>query len=202
MNNRYEINKFIELSNELRVRDPVDQRNLGVLVRAGTLRHELTKELGRTQTRTVPVSLHLADSTAFNVGRILADIDIELRRAGSYLTTGSLRPLRSSGLVEVSSAEQASSIDVTLLASQILSNLLTSRPFDFLLTLSWLWEHRLSRTRARVARDGTDHLQILNQVARSSSECLAKNEPVMTTLNIETDGSTRFEFLSPDMPSA
>lgn len=202
MNDRYEINKFIELSRDLRVRDPVDQQNLGELVRAGALGHELEEELGRPHNRTVPITLHLANSTAFNVGRTLADVDIELRRAASYLTTGSLRPLKSSVLVEVSSAERASSVAVTLLVSQNLFDLLTSRPFDFLLILSWLWEHRLSRTRARVARDGTDHLQILNQVARSSSECLPKNKPVMTTLDIRTDGSARFEFCSADIPSA
>ena len=150
--------------------------------------------MSQLQHQTAPVFLHLADSTVFNVGRILVDVDIELRRAGSYLTSGSLRPLKGSDLVVLKSAERASSSTITLLTSQIISVLLTSRPFDFLLVLSWMWEHRLNRTRAHLVRDETHYLKNLNQIFRSSFECLAENKPAIMKLRVGMDGSTRIEL--------
>lgn len=182
------------MSNQLRASTRINQNKLSELVRAGSARHHLTVAVSQRQHHTVPVTLQLADSTVFNVGRILVDADVELRRAGSYLTFGSLRPLKGSDLVVLKSAEPSSSITITLLTSQILSGLLTSRPFDFLLILSWMWEHRLNRTRTHFVRDETHHLQNLNQIFRNLSECLENNQPAIMNLSVGEDGSTRIEL--------
>ena len=192
--NRYAVDELVEIFNDLRSTSSIDQAALGgLLVRAAGDRHYLTKGL-TLPPRMIPIHAHLASSAIGDIGRTLLDLDIELRRTLSFMTNDSTRPFRDRSAVDFIYARHISSTDVFLLLSHAFHEIVTSRPLDFLLTLSWFWNHRVSQTRIRPARERGDHIDSFDRITDLARESLASGEPTVITITVDADGSSEFTF--------
>jgi hypothetical protein len=93
-------------------------------------------------------------------------------------------------------ARQTNSIDLVIAASKKMYHLLTSQPLSFVMTLSWFWEHRLSRTRSRPRQQGVDQFVILDDLIISGVAAVTSGHTVHVCLVIDGDGVTRLTFLT------
>jgi hypothetical protein len=99
-------------------------------------------------------------------------------------------------MVEVLSAQYVASIDIVVAAAMEIYGLLTSRPVDFLLLLDWFWSHRHNRTKVRLPYEEIDPTRVWADIVAMANRCLEAGRPVVVTVAVETDGSTRFGFES------
>lgn len=193
---RYALREFEVLKRDFSSIVDKDQLRLGELLRRSEIVYTSSKGMHHPQLTALPVRVHLANSTASNVGRILLDLDVELRRAASYLGSGSLRPSRNNQIVEVISARHVASIDIVVAAAEEIYRLLTSRPIEFLILLDWFWSHRYHRTKVRLAYEEINPVQAWNDVVEMAHVCIEVGRPVVITMEVDRDGSTRFGLTS------
>ncbi len=193
---RYRLDEFQDRRTEFSAHTELDQQLLGDLLGQSELIYASSKGLGHPLLRAIPLHVHLANSTSANVGRTLVDLEIELRRAASCLGNGSLRPSRDNQMVEVLTAQHSSSIAIVVAAAMDLYSLLTSRPVDFLLLLDWFWSHRHNRTKVRLPYEETDPTRVWDDIVAMARRCIEAGRPVVVTVVVESDGSTRFGFRS------
>jgi hypothetical protein len=193
---RYRLDEFHERSEEFFIHGGVDQQLLGDLLGQSELIYASSKGLGHELLRAIPLHVHLANSTSANVGRTLVDLEIELRRATSYLGNGLLRPSRDNQMVEVLTAQHSSSITIVVAVAMDLYGLLTSRPVDFLMLLDWFWSHRRNRTKVRLPYEETDPTRGWDDVVAMARSCIEAGRPVVVTVEVDSDGSTRFGLRS------
>lgn len=194
---RYRLNEYEDRSADFAGRSSVDQQSLGELLRRSEIVYASSKGLDHALLRALPLRVHLAISTSANVGRTLVDLEIELRRAASYLTSGSLRPSRDNQTVEVISAQHVASIQIVVAVAMEIYSLLTSRPVDFLLLLDWFWSHRHNRTKVRLPYEETDPTRVWADMVAEAKRCNEAGRPVVVTVSNSADGSTtRFGFKS------
>jgi hypothetical protein len=145
--NRYDIEEMTRSMDTIRVERELIDGDLGALFEEVRLVSAKPRELHSPAELATPIHLKLIDSTAANAGRALSDLDRELRRTSTYLLNGRLRPSRDVGSVEVLDAKRSTSIDIVVAVSKAMHTQLSSIPMKYLLTLSWLWNHRVNRTR-------------------------------------------------------
>jgi hypothetical protein len=193
---RYQLNEYNDRHADFSAHNEIDQPSLGDLLGRSELVYASSKGLDHALLRAIPLHVYLANSTSANVGRTLVDLELELRRAASYLGSGSLRPSRESQMVEVLSAQYVASIDIVVAAAMEIYGLLTSRPVDFLLLLDWFWSHRHNRTKVRLPYEEIDPTRVWADIVAMANRCLEAGRPVVVTVAVETDGSTRFGFES------
>ncbi|MDH2903100.1 MAG: hypothetical protein PXZ08_04010 [Actinomycetota bacterium] len=193
---RYRLDQFHLRHTGLFAHTELDQQLLGDLLGQSELVYSSSKWRAQPLLRAIPLHVHLANSTSANVGRILVDLEIELRRAASYLGNGSLRPSRDNQMVEVLTAQHSSSIDIVVAAAMNLYSLLTSRPIDFLLLLDWFWSHRHNRTKVRLPYEETVPTGAWDDIVAMAGRCIEVGRPVVVTVVVESDGSTKFGFRS------
>jgi hypothetical protein len=191
---RFAIGEFIELQNDFLSRATVDQRQLGELIERSEVIYTSSKGVHHPRLHAIPLHLHLENSTSAHVGRTLLDLDVELRRTASYLSSGSLRPSRNNNIVEVLSAQHVASIDVVVAAAREIYDLLTSRPLDFLALMVWFWDHRHNRTRVLQPYEEIDPVQVWENLHQSAAACIAQERSVTVTVDMTIDGTTNFAF--------
>jgi hypothetical protein len=188
-----------EFSNHRRAfatRSHVDQPRLGNLIRFSEVTFISSHELHHPLVRAVPLRAHIENSTSANIGRILLDLDVELRRCASYLTNGSIRPSRARNTVELISAQHGASIDLVVAVASEPFNVVTARPFDFLVLLDWCWSRRVHRTRTRRPYEELEPVRNWQRMAEMASTCIGRSQPVSLSMNVAADGSTTFAFVS------
>jgi hypothetical protein len=193
---RYRLGEFADLRSQFSLPTNIEQRQLGSLLRRSELTYASSKGIDHPQLLAMPLQIHLANSTSANVGRTLLDLEVELRRTASYLENGAIRPSRNNEIVEMISARHVTSIDLVVAAAREIYNLLTSRPLDFLLLLDWFWSHRYNRTKVRSPYEHVDPTRIWAELVAMAQSCIKSGRPVVVTMTIEVDGSTKFGFRS------
>lgn len=193
---RYRLNEYEERRADIAGLSHADQQSFGELLRRSEIVYASSKGLDHALLRALPLRVHLANSTSANVGRTLVDLEIELRRVASYLTSGSLRPSRDNQSVEVISAQHVASIQIVVAVAMEIYGLLTSRPVEFLLLLDWFWSHRHNRTKVRLPYEETDPTRVWTDIVAEAKRCIEAGRPVVVTVTDNADGSTRFGFRS------
>ncbi|HUX03395.1 MAG TPA: hypothetical protein VMV53_00595 [Acidimicrobiales bacterium] len=144
----------------------------------------------------MPLLIHIHNSTSANVGRTLLDLDVELRRSSSFMTTGSSRPIRNSHAVEVISAHHRTSIDLVVAVSNEPFNVMTSRPLDFVVLLDWCWRHRITRTKNRKRYEELDPVTSWWEIVQTATAAIDRGRPVELLMTVSPDGATTFAFVS------
>lgn len=192
--NRYRISEFSNHSRAFAAQSHVDQPRLGQLISRSEVTFISSHELHHPLVRAVPLRVHIENSTSANIGRILLDLDVELRRCAAYLTTGSIRPSRARNTVELISAQHGASNDLVIAVASEPFNVVTSRPFDFIVLLDWCWSHRVNRTRTRQPYEELDPVTNWQRMAQTASTCIDRGQPVSLSMNVAADGSTTFAF--------
>lgn len=192
---RYDVDGLQALLGELRLESHFNQGDLGGLIEeVDTVDRSSPTHLGYGQ-RSVLFHLHLADSSAGNVGRVLVDVDRELRRTAAFIVKQSLRPVKSVGSVELLCASQTNSMDLVIVASKDMHQLMKSHPLTFVVTLTWFWEHRLTHTRSRLMQHGAGRLTNPLELIASGAAVLKVGHSVHVCLVIDGEGVTRAMFL-------
>lgn len=193
---RYHLKEFSELRNKFSIGSDTEQQTLGNLLRRSELTYASSKEIDHSPLLALPLQIRLANSTSANVGRTLMDLELELRRTASYMSSGTIRPSRNNEIVEVISARHVSSIDLVIAAAMEIHSSLTSRPLDFLQILNWFWTHRHNFTKVRLPHDNTDPTRIWTEMIEMAKRCIESGRSVVVTAAVEIDGSTKFGFKS------
>jgi hypothetical protein len=193
---RYRLSEFAGLRNKFSLPSDIEQRQLGSLLRRSELTYASSKGIDHPQLLAMPLQIHLANSTSANVGRTLLDLEVELRRTAAYMENGAIRPSRNNEIVEMISARHVASVDLVVAAAMEIYSLLTSRPIDFLLLLDWFWTHRHNHTKARSPYEHIDPTRIWGELVAMAQSCIESGGPVVVTMTIEVDGSTKFGFRS------
>jgi hypothetical protein len=192
---RYRLRDLADFRDQFEV-PSIDQQRLGSLIQEAEFTYTSSKWSHHPQLKAVPLQIHLANSTTSNVGRIVLDIGVELRRTASYLERGSIRPPRNNESVELISAQQESSIDLVVASAKEIYRLLTSRPIDFMMLLDWLWAHRQNRLKVRSRYEQDDPRRRWSDIVDMATICAEKSHPVAVTMRVDSDGSTNFGFTS------
>jgi hypothetical protein len=193
---RYRLLEFQDLRNRYPLPSDVDQQKLGGLLRRSELTYMKSKDFDNVAMLSVPLHIHLANSTAANVGRILLDLQVELRRTAAYQQNETIRPTGNNEIVEMISANHEASIDLVIAAAMEIYILLTSRPIDFLLLLDWCWTHRHNRTKVRSPYEDIDRTRVWSDLIAMARSCVEADRPTVVTMTMEIDGSTKFELRS------
>jgi hypothetical protein len=142
----------------------------------------------------IPFYLNLESPTVANVGRILLDFDLEIRRTTSYRLRASIVPPRNSQDLEVVNTKLDDALRIALALSNELRLSLTTQPIEFLLTLDWFWDFRYSQSRVRSPLSRRDPRERWRDIFSSVSECTATTYPVAAEMAIGDQGSTTFSF--------
>lgn len=191
---RYRLGEFLTLSREFIAHSDLDQRQLGSLLSRSEITFTSSREFHHPLVRAVPLHVHIDNSTSANVGRTLLDLDVELRRCSSLLTTGSIRPTRNNHAVEVISAQHSTSIDLVVAVANEPFNIATSRPLDFVVLLDWCWSRRLNRTKTRQPYEELDPVISWQRIAQTASLSIDRGQPIELSMSIAAGGSTTCAF--------
>ncbi len=191
---RYRLSEYEDRYTDFTVRNTVSQESLGDLLGRSEIVYANSKGLDHALLRALPLHVYLTNSTSANVGRTLVDLEIELRRVASYLTSGSVRPSRDSRTVEVISAKNVASIQIVVAVALEIYGLLTSRPIDFLLLLDWFWAHRHRHTSVRPPIEETDPTRPWTDIVTMAKRCIEIGRPVVVTVTNNINESTGFGF--------
>jgi hypothetical protein len=187
---RYAIHDLLELRGNINTEPFLDQVILGEL-----LRRYATEEthFPRGQTlspRRLPVLACIDSFGASDVGRILIDLDVELRRTLAFVTDGTMRPYPDRQAVEVLTTQSDSMTNVLLSLAPSFFGALTNEPLEFLLAFSWFWDHRINQTRTRPAKSLQEQFNVINEINDCAKRSVILKKPVMTTLKIDKKGFT------------
>lgn len=134
----------------------------------------------------------VATPAAAHVGRLLMDLDVELRRALSFLTSESVRPEKHVRGMELVSAEREAYLKITALLSPELSVMLATRPLDFLRVLWWFWDHRLTCTKTRITQRVEDPARRWDDLERESLRQVELGEHIFASLIAASEASASF----------
>ena len=195
--NRYLLDEYAIQASEFSNRAENLDRPLGHLLRNSEFEFLNSGEMKPPVYSAIPLHIHLDNSTSSNVGRILLDLDVELRRCAAYMLNGSIRPLRNFTLVQLIAAVRTYSVAIIIAAGRQIYDLLTSRPVTFLQLLDWFWSHRLSQTKVRQPNDESDRGADWNDIMSLATSCIELGRPVILTAEVTRAGNTRFGFKSP-----
>ena len=143
-----------------------------------------------------PLRLRMENPSCAGVAHVLLDLDLELRRASAFMAYGRTRPAAESRIVEVASALRSPLVDVTLEVGGEIYVALTSRPIAFLQVLDWFWLHRQTRSRVRPPYETLDPMLAWTEMLRTASNLAPRGNPVVVTVEVAADGTTKFSFAS------
>jgi hypothetical protein len=192
LNDRYVVNSFREARRQLIGIAPINQALLGtLLINANRHFHaSISSEL----VPTLPVRIELSSSQIGDVGQVLIDLDLEIRRTASYLAVGATRPLRERGTVTLLGGSRTSSTIIFVSVSGSIYEALVAKPLDFVLAMSWFWDHRLTRTKYRALVSEDESHGTLTHITRSAQLAITAARPSVVALRIDPQGETLFEF--------
>lgn len=187
---RYALDEFFRICDGINVLSTLDQEVLGALLDRVSGADLGIGGVSVLPSRTIPLHVQLASSVSGDVGRTLLDLDVELRRALSQVTNGSLQPFRDRGTVEFFWGRRIASTDCFVLLSCPFHEVLLTTPLDFLLTLSWFWNLRLNQTKTSTAKNIENQIASLNAIASSATESVRLGQPTVITLRVDAIEST------------
>jgi hypothetical protein len=191
---RYEMSRFLEFRNQLSPKQFAMETQLGILMKQAECRR--TSHLGDEwpEQITVPFYMNFERPTVANVGRILVDFDLEIRRTTSYQLSTSMALTKSSQYMEVIHTTNNDVLQIVLALSNELRRALTSQPIAFLITLDWLWDFRYSKSRVRSPIGRRNPHERWRHIFESVSECAATLQPIAAEIAIGHHDSTTFGF--------
>lgn len=193
---RYALDEFREFRRELIPQAVSTQRKLARLLTLSDIQLNNRQSTTGQQVIALPFQVTITDSTASNVGRLLLDLDLELRRCAALQLRGSVSPTREPRLVDLLSTQREHALRVELAVSGELHHALSSQPIDFLVTLDWLWDYRYARSRVRFPLIATDPRERWADIMSSATVCTVMGRSAYTTMTVQHDGSTTFAFHS------
>jgi len=193
---RYALAEFREFRRELIPQAVASQRKLTGLLALSEI--QLNNRRSSTDQRVIalPFQVTITESTASNVGRLLLDLDLELRRCAALQFRDSASPTRELQLVDLLSIQRDHGLRVELAVSGELHHALSSQPVDFLITLDWLWDYRYARSRVRFPLLTNNPKERWADIMSSASVCMDLGQSAYTTMTVQHDGSTTFAFHS------
>jgi hypothetical protein len=189
---RYAVNGLLELRSKINTTPGIDQTIIGGLLTKWVAEDFSPLSGVALSPRTLPVVAFINSSRASDVGRVLIDLDVELRRTLAFISDRRMRPYPDRGTVEILSAKRGSVTNVLFKLAPLFFSALSTEPLEFLLALSWFWDHRMNQTRTRPARSLQDHFTAFSAIIESAKRSITSKESVMIALKIKTKGSTEF----------
>lgn len=201
MTERYELSKFLEYRSQLTPAQFSMESRLSQLMKRAEYPLTSYQGSGRKDHVAIPFYLNLETPTSSNVGRVLLDFDLEVRRTTSFRLRGSIAPPRNAQNLEVVGAQTNDVLRIALALSKELRLALMTQPIDFLLMLDWFWDFRYVQSRVRSPLSQRDPRErwsnILSSVTESTSTTTGSIAAEMT---IDNHGVTSFGFQSERMP--
>lgn len=194
LTDRYAEEQFRDVYRGLHGVDAIDQNSLGALLTSTSSSRQWPIDKASTFDVALPIRLELASSQIGDVGRVLTDFDLEIRRAASFLGGGTTRPLRERDSMTLLGARGTSSTTMFVSASGSIYDALTEKPLDVVLATSWFWEHRLNRTKYRAQISTKENLVSLAHVVHSADLALSAARPSIVAMRLDLEGKTIFEF--------
>jgi hypothetical protein len=194
LTDRYAEDKFREVYRGLRGVDAIDQHSLGTLLASITSSQQWPVEAAPRFDVALPIRLEIASSQIGEVGQVLTDLDIELRRAAAFLSGGTTRPLRERASLTLLGARGTSSTTMFVSAAGSIYDALITKPLDVVLAMSWFWEHRLNRTKHQAQIATKEYLVSLSRIVHSAELALSAARPSVVAMRIDFKGVTIFEF--------
>lgn len=198
---RFRIDAFTDFQRVLRVEADSLESRIAELIRGATTYTPTLRGEPRIDPR-APLRLRMENPSCAGVAHVLLDLDLELRRASAFVTSGRTRPAAESRIVEVASAIRSSFIEVTLEVGGEIYVALTSRPIAFLQALDWFWLHRQTRSRVRPPYETVDPMFAWTEMLRTAADLAPWGNPVVVTVEVAVDGTTQFGFASPSRKDA
>jgi hypothetical protein len=192
LNERYAVSGFREAYHELRGIASINQPLLGSLLLDSSrlFPTSLVSAMGPA----LPIRLELTSSQIGEVGQMLNDLDLEMRRAASYLATGSKRPLRERETVALLGARRTSLTTIFILVSGSIRETLVAAPLDLILATSWFWQHRLNHTMHRPPEPHASSQTSLTHIVRSARLALSSAGSTVVAMRLDPMIETGFEF--------
>lgn len=194
LTSRYAEDQFRDAYRGLRGVDAIDQYTLGALLASTTSSRLWPIDAASTFDVALPIRLELASLQIGDVGQVLMDLDLELRRAASFLGGGTTRPLRERASLTLLGARGTSSTTMFVSASGSIYDALNKKPLDVVLATSWFWEHRLNRTKNQTQIATKEYLMSLAHVVHSAESALSAARPSIVAMRLDLEGETIFEF--------
>lgn len=194
MTERYSEDQFRDAYRRLRGVEAIDQSLLGTLLASTSANRQLKSIQTPTFVSSLLIRLEYASSQIGDVGQVLTDLDLEMRRAVAFHIDGTTRPLRERGSLTLLGTHRNSSTTIFVLASGSIHAALTKRPLDVVLAASWFWDHRVNRTKFRQPVAEEEYPKPLAQIIRSAQLAISDARPAVVALTIAANGETLFEF--------
>ncbi|MFI5035002.1 MAG: hypothetical protein ACHQFZ_02215 [Acidimicrobiales bacterium] len=193
---RYALSQFRDFRQKLFPTTIASQPELASLIKLSEIALNDNPMLTRTGAFAIPFQIKTADSAASKVGRLLLDIDLELRRSFALMSRNTASPTRDLQLVDLTSIQGGDALRLELALSGELHHALASRPFDFLITLDWMWDNRYARSRVRSPLITLDPTERWAGIMSSAFACTQSGQAVITTMTVDHYGFTTFAFSS------
>jgi hypothetical protein len=191
---RYAINDLLVLRSNIDSTSPLDQETLGeLLIQYATEKSNFPDSISLGP-RVIPILASVESPVAGDVGRILIDLEVELRRTLAFVTERAMLPYRDRGTVEILVAHRDSITNLLISLASPFDRVLATEPLEFLLALSWFWDHRLNQTRTRPAKSLQEQFAAIIAIAEAAKHSVASRVPVMITLRIDGKGFTKFSL--------
>jgi len=187
---RYAINDLLEFRGNVNTEHSLDQEMLGELLSRYAIEESNFPRGQVLSPRTLFVLACIDSSGASDVGRVLIDLDVELRRTLAFITDRTMRPYADRRTVEILTTQSDSVTNVLLALAPSFFGALTTEPLEFLLAFSWFWDHRINQTRTRPARSLEEQFSAFGEINESADRSVTSKEPVMITLKIDSKGFT------------
>jgi hypothetical protein len=191
---RYDIGGLLALLREFGLRSGINQESLGELIESVETFDTSSTDQQVDMERAVVVHAQLTNATSGNVGRVLIDIDRELRRTALFLIDRSQRPSKTVGAVELMIASQSNSIELVITASKQMYRLMKLQPLSFVVTFSWFWAHRLNQTKLRSMNEDFERIVDLDGLIVSGAAALSSHQLTFIYISIDNDGFTQIWF--------
>ncbi len=189
---RYAISDLLELRGNINMTPGFSQKTIGELLTQWVAEDSNSLCGASLTSRTLPVVAFIDSSRASDIGRVLIDLDVELRRSLAFVTDRTMRPYADRGAVEILSAKRDSVTNVLFSLPPSFFIALSTEPLEFLLALSWFWDHRMNQTRTRPARSLPEHYAAFIEIIESAKRSVTSKESVMIALKIQSKGFTEF----------
>jgi hypothetical protein len=198
---RYALSQFRAFRQKFVPRTIASQPDLASLIKFSEFALNDSPMLTGTGATAIPFWIKTADSAASKVGRLLLDVDLELRRSFALLSRNTASPTRDFQLVDLTSIQRDDALCLELALSGELHHALTSRPIDFLITLDWMWDNRYAKSRVRSPLITLDPTERWAGIMSSASACVNSGQTVIATMAVDRGGSATFAFSSVGAPA-
>jgi hypothetical protein len=191
---RYELSTFLEYRSQLDPKYFEMESKLSSLMKRAQFPPAGHLDPGSSNGAAIPFYLNLETLTVSNVGRILLDLEMEIRRTTSYQLRASLVLPKHSQNMAIVMINKHDSLRIVMALSNELCLALTTQPIRFLINLDWFWYFRYSQSRVRSPVGQRNPLERWSHIFASASECTTSSHPVVAEMAICSQGATTLNF--------